>query len=259
MAAKARWGWIIPVILLAAVGISLLRRAPETAGEKLLAAVNAHHLPTREALLLLDYSPDRDLLASERTYPVQQGAGPAPGLGVEPAATVDQHWLRIHDATLFWPREKNIRAALPNALAQLHDLIDAITLSTAADHLQKLTDEQLFLAWIHADRGVIAELNDPTAAAEQALLLAAAQSPGPILTFPIADHHVYLLPDEKLADAVWCDLVLFDPDGTLTWCAVLRIDGSPAPQHVRTMAVLLTEEALKPPATTPAIPHLTHF
>jgi hypothetical protein len=225
----------------------------------MLTAMNAHQITTREALLLLDYSPDRDLLNTERTFPVEQGTGPAPGLGFEPASTADQHWLRIHDATLFWPRWKGIRASLPGGLAQLRDVIDPAVLSAAAARLQQLSDEQLFLAWIHADRGVIAELNDPTVAAEQALLLATAQGVGPILTFPIADHHVYLLPDHKSA-AAWCDPIVFDTEGRLTWCGTFRIDDSPAPEHVRTMAVLLTEEALKPPTTTPAsMPQLLHF
>ncbi len=254
-----RWAWIFPLILIAAVAVSLLRRPPATAGEQLLAAMETHHLPTREAILLLDYSPDPDLLTAARIAPVEHGAGPAPGLGVEPTAVADQHWIRILDATLFWPREKNIRTALPNALSQLHDLLDAPTLSTAAARLQNLADEQLFLAWIHADRGVIAETNAPTDAAQQAILLETAQSPGPVLTFPVADHNVYLLPDENTADATWCDLVVFKKDGSLEWCAVLRLDAFPPPQHVRTMAVLLAEESLAPPATAPAIPQLLHY
>ncbi len=254
-----RWTWIFPAILIAAVAVSVIRRAPETAGEQLLASMDAHHLPTREALLLLDYTPDRDVLAAARVAPVERGAGPAPGLGVEPTAVADQHWIRVLDATLFWPREKSVRAALPNAAGCLQDIVDTPTLSAASDHLQKLSDEQLFLAWIHADRGVLSELHDATDAAQQAILLESVQNRGPVLTFPVADNHVYLLPDENTADATWCILAAFKNDGSLRWCAVFRLDAFPPPAHVRTIAVLLAEEALAPPATAPATPQLLHY
>ena len=254
-----RWAWIFPLILIAAVAVSLLRRAPATAGEQLLTAMETHHFPTREALLLLDYSPDRDLLAAARVAPVERGAGPAPGLGIEPTASADQHWIRVLDATLFWPRPKELRAALPEAISRMRDLLDAPALSAAVRQLQNLTDEQLFLAWIHADRGVLSELSDATDAAQQALLLESGQNRGPVLTFPVGDEHVYLLPDENTADATWCDLAVFKNDGSLEWCAVLRLDAFPPPQHVRTMAVLLAEAALTPPATAPATPQLMRY
>jgi hypothetical protein len=254
-----RWQWIFPAILIVTVVISLAKRRPPTVGEQLLASMDAHRLPTREALLLLDYSPDRNLLAAARVSPVQRGAGAAPGLGIEPTAVADQHWIRELDATLFWPRAKDIRAALPGAVGSLRDIVDAPALSAGAERLQKLSDEQLFLAWIHADRGVLSELNDATDAAQQAILLEPIQNHGPVLTFPVADDHVYLLPDENTADATWCTLAAFKNDGSLQWCAVLRLDGFPPPEHVRTMAVLLTEEALTPPTAAPATPQLLHY
>ncbi|MGN6368811.1 MAG: hypothetical protein ACTHN5_11165 [Phycisphaerae bacterium] len=254
-----RWAWIFAALLLAAAAVSLLRRARPTAGEELLAAIDGHNLPTREALLLLDYTPDPELLAAARSHPVERGEGPAPGLGLEPYATVDQHWIRSQDTALFYPRPNALRAALPTAVNTLHDLIDPTTLAAAADQLQKLPDEQLFLDWIHADRGVIAELNDPTDAARQALLLQTIQNPGPILTFPIRDHHVYLFPNDKTPNATWCTLAIFNSRGGMQLSATLRLDDAPPPQHVRTMAVLLAEEVLQPPATKPAIPQLLHF
>ncbi|HUO09137.1 MAG TPA: hypothetical protein VM008_12595 [Phycisphaerae bacterium] len=256
----SRWAWIIPTILIVAVMISLARRTPPTFGERLLSDLESHHLPTREALLLIDYSPDRELLNAARINGLSQGLGAAPGLGLQPAVVANQHWIRCEDATLYYPTTETLRASLPAAAERLQQIADdQLAITAALDQLQKRSDEKLFLDWLHADRGVLAELNNPTAAAAQALLLLARQNPGPVLAFTIGTNHVYLLPDAPTPDATWCTLAAFDQNEKQLWTATLRLDNVPPPEHVRAMAVFLAQEALKSPATDPTLPEFLHY
>jgi hypothetical protein len=91
------------------------------------------------------------------------------------------------------------------------------------------------------------------------LLLVVEQNSGPVLMFSAGGDHVYILPEERTSDAAWCRLSVFDSAGKQMWVGLLRVDGTPTTEHVRTVAVVLAQEALAPPATAPAFPSFMHF
>jgi len=260
-----RWSWLFAAIVIAAVVVSFVKQRPPTVGEKVLAAMKANHLPTREALLLIDYTPDPQLLASARIGRFSRGIGAAPGYGVQPTVTADQQWVQGEDAMLFWHSGDSsaLRASIADACRQLAtalaDVETAASFDAAVADLNHLTDEALFLAWLDADRGVLAEIDDHPAALQQAILLLTWQTPGPVLAFNSGDNHIYVLPEEATHAAAWCRLEAYDHAGKQLWTGELRVDGSPSTEHVRTVAVIMAEEALKPPPTTQPMPSFMRF
>jgi hypothetical protein len=260
-----RWSWLFAAIVIAAVVVSLMKQRPPTVGEKVLALMNANHLPTREALLLIDYAPDPQLLASARIGHFSRGVGPASGYGFQPTVTADQQWVQGQDSLLFWRAgdSNTLRASIGDARRQLApalaDVETTASFDAAVADLNRLTDEALFLAWLDADHGVLAEIDDYPAALQQAILLLTRQTPGPVLAFNSGDNHVYVIPEEAAHGAAWCRLEAYDHGGKQLWTGELRVDGSPSTEHVRTMAVVMVEEALKPAPTTQPMPSFMRF
>jgi hypothetical protein len=114
----------------------------------------------------------------------------------------------------------------------------------AVSELEAMSDEELLLAWLRADRGVMAETDDVERAVREGLLLMARDGKGPVLVFERnGGLRVYLFPlVQREQDAVWVQMEGYR-DGDLVWTGVLRMEGEVEPEKVREMAVRMAEEA----------------
>ena len=115
----------------------------------------------------------------------------------------------------------------------------------ASEEINQLSDEQLMDSWIRADKAVLAQTDDWTRAIREALLLVTRPVDGPIVCFTRHDMHAYLLPGNKDGDRVSCPFDTYDSKGQMQIQGLLRIDGNPTPERVRTLAVRMLDEALQ--------------
>jgi hypothetical protein len=105
-----------------------------------------------------------------------------------------------------------------------------------------MEDEELLLAWLRADRGVMAETDDVVRAVREGLLLMAREGDGPVIVFERKGQRVYLFPSARQTErSVWVDMESYR-EGELVWTGVLRMDGEVEPRQVRQMAVRMAEE-----------------
>jgi hypothetical protein len=114
----------------------------------------------------------------------------------------------------------------------------------AVSELEAMSDEELLLAWLRADRGVMAETDDVERAVREGLLLMARDGEGPVLVFERKGGlRVYVFPEvHREQDAVWVQMEGYR-GGDLVWRGVLRMEGEVEPEKVREMAVRMAEEA----------------
>lgn len=244
------------MVLLAAVLFSLVRARPVVVGEGFLAVLDGSHTRMRGAILLVDYSPDEVGVERAAGQITERGDGAADDYGVHGPSDASQHWVKTADATFSWRRlvggmglRGAIREAVPRlSLAIAHGALDDgetdRAVKSALVAIDGMSDEALFLAWVNADRGVLAQMAGRREAVRESLLLLAMSDPGPILTFNVNGHPVYIVPEESTKEVAWCRLESFDAGGGLMWEGVLRVAGRPKAERVRTVAVMMAAEAL---------------
>jgi len=249
------WTWTFVAAVVGLILLSLWRGKPTTAGGELLNTIERQNGPRPTALLLLDYVPDAAGLSAARALNVDRGAGALPGWGMEPLA--GQHWVRGKAVELVWRPMAALKKGeqelqqeiagpakthLAQALGEMGYFQDGVqtVLSRAQAELDALSDEELFLAWVRADRAVMEESDDLARATREGLLLLARKNGGPVVMFSVGDMHVYMLPLEENA-GVRVQLEGYEK-GRMQWTGILRMDGRPSAQEVREMAVRVAQE-----------------
>jgi hypothetical protein len=217
-------------------------------------------------LALDDYTRDSVELQSALPNPPQRGAGDLPGLGSPPRlAPSNQQWARCPAGDFIWrtparadqPLRQAIAPTSPAHNAVAHALTAAgylgdiaeLALRNATSDLDRLSDEELFLAWLTADRAVLAQSEDLARAAREGLLLLARDTPGPAIVFTVGKQNVYLLPiaDNSAGSppsdrtSTWLALESYQA-GMLQWIGTVRLEGAPFPARARLLAARLAQE-----------------
>lgn len=235
------WTWLISGLIAATVILSLVRQRPQKDGEELLRAMEAK-APLRTAMMVFDYQLEEvELEGAER------GLGMLLG-GLQMEALV---W---RGGEFTWRRDNNpLRESLGDgtqktvaqALYRMGYYDDAVrgAIREAMAQLDAMTDETLFMAWVRADRAMMAEMEELPRAVREGLLLVSRRNGGPVVVFEVRGEVVYLLPlDGANGKDTWVMMEAFR-DGRLTWTGTLRLLGHPPPAMVRAIAAHVAREA----------------
>jgi len=192
---------------------------------------------------------------------VRRGTGALPG-GLQ--ADASQHWMVWREAggggefTWRWVKtgENPLRQALAGesqkrvtrALRRMGYYEDAVrgAIRSAMAELDDMTDEMLFMAWVRADRAVMAETEKLTRAVREGLLLVARENGGPVVVFEVQGQVIYLLPVDgseagKNEADTWVTLEAFR-DGRMAWRGTLRLLRHPTPATVQAIATRVARE-----------------
>jgi hypothetical protein len=119
-------------------------------------------------------------------------------------------------------------------------------LADASADLLRMSDEELFLAWLRADRAMMGQQEQISRGVREGLLLCARENRGPAVVFLSGEERVYLLPldgkPEPTPGATWVQMEAYK-DGRLQWTGLLRMAGAMEPERLRLIAARMAQEA----------------
>jgi hypothetical protein len=250
--------WLLAALfLLFAAGLALtFHPAPPLAGETLAAALESRGPALRGAIPLIDFQPDDADRAAARSETVVTDPDGPPSLPTAPG----RRQARTTDAQFVWqvfPTPSPLREAL-GATSDSHRRVRqalvgreagsvAKALDAAHAALAALSDRALLDEWVRADRAILAGRETLEVAVRDALLLAAAPPPAPVVTFSVNAGQVFVIPLDPAGGGVWVELTGYDLAGRLAWAGALHVDSpagdAPPPRRVRQLALRLADVA----------------
>jgi len=243
--------WLIVGLLAGAVVLSLVRQQPLKEGEELLRAMEEKKT-LRTAMMVFDYRPgETEKVVVDET--VRRGMGTMPG-GLQ--ADAGQRWMVWRGGEFIWREMKegenplrvalggDVQKVVARAVHRMGYYDDAVwgMIRSAMAELDAMTDEALLMAWVRADRGMMAEADELPRAVREGLLLAVRENGGAMVVFEVGGEVVYLLPMEGGEDT-WVTLEAFR-EGRMVWRGTLRMQGRPAAEVVRGIAARVAREAV---------------
>src|ERR1035437_173034 len=224
--------WTLAAVIAGAVVLSFFGKQPRPVGDELRAAMETKQPRLRGALILVGAVPGELEATGPETF--QRGGGALPGIGVA-APAADQRWVRWKGGEFSWrtsakpPLREAIavgsesRKGMARALsvAGYYGDVAELAMRTAKSDLDKMGDEEMFLAWLGADSGTLEQCETLARATREGLLLVARQNPGPVVSFASGKENLYLLPADngESGASTWVTMEAYE-GGKLRWIGV---------------------------------------